>query len=74
MIKLRFLVLLGLLLAWTSLGAAQFAHTYHRQIVDAGGPSRFPSQLMVNRASRAMLVRSTNLGNWMAPEAYMWAV
>ncbi len=47
-------------------------HTEHKQIVDAGGPSRLPSQLRVSRASKALLVRATNLGNWMVPEGYMW--
>jgi endoglucanase len=58
MIKLRLLLLPLLLLGWTSLGSAQFAHTEHKQIVDAGG--------------KPLLVRATNLGNWMVPEGYMW--
>src|SRR5260370_14246326 len=65
MFKFRLLVLLVLLLAWASQGGAQFAHTEHKQIVDAGGPSGL-------RASKALLVRATNLGNWMVPEGYMW--
>jgi hypothetical protein len=65
MFKCRLLVLLVLLLAWTAQGRAQFAHTEHKQIVDAGGPSGF-------RASKPILIRATNLGNWMVPEGYMW--
>jgi hypothetical protein len=33
-------------------------HTDHSQIVDAAG--------------KPLLIRATNLGNWMAPEVYMW--
>jgi aryl-phospho-beta-D-glucosidase BglC (GH1 family) len=58
MIKFRLLLLLLFLLAWTSLGRAQFAHTEHKQILDAAG--------------KPLLVRATNLGNWMVPEGYMW--
>ena len=50
--------LLLLLLAFTSVGSAQFAHTDHKQIVDAAG--------------KPLLVRATNLGNWLVPEGYMW--
>jgi hypothetical protein len=39
-------------------GSAQFAHTDHKQIVDRGG--------------KPLLIRATNLGNWMVPEGYMW--
>jgi endoglucanase len=56
--KFRLLGLAILVLAWTSQGRAQFAHTEHKQIVDAGG--------------KPLLVRATNLGNWMVPEGYMW--
>src|SRR5258708_26948679 len=65
MFKFRLPVLLVLLLAWSSQGGAQFAHTEHKQIVDGGGPSGI-------RASKPLLVRATNLGNWMVPEGYMW--
>src|SRR5260370_31691381 len=58
MINFRLLGMVLLLLAWTSLGKAQFAHTEHKQIVDAAG--------------KPLLVRATNLGNWMVPEGYMW--
>src|SRR5438874_10746827 len=47
-----------LLLALISQGSAQFAHTDHKQIVDAAG--------------KPLLLRSTNLGNWLVPEGYMW--
>jgi hypothetical protein len=47
-----------ILLGWTAQASAQFAHTEHKQIVDAAG--------------KALLVRATNLGNWMVPEGYMW--
>src|SRR6516164_1388499 len=50
--------LLLLLLAFTSVGSAQFAHTDHKQIVDAAG--------------KPLLLRATNLGNWLVPEGYMW--
>src|SRR5712691_7707069 len=58
MIKFRLLLLPLLLLAWTSQGSGQFAHTDHKQIVDAAG--------------KPLLLRATNLGNWMVPEGYMW--
>jgi hypothetical protein len=58
MIKFRLLLLMLLVLTWTSEGRAQFAHTEHKQIVDAAG--------------KPLLVRATNLGNWMVPEGYMW--
>jgi len=38
--------------------SAQFAHTDHKQIVDAAG--------------KPLLIRATNLGNWLVPEGYMW--
>lgn len=47
-----------LLLALTSQGNAQFAHTDHKQIVDAAG--------------KPLLLRAINLGNWLVPEGYMW--
>src|SRR2546422_479861 len=58
MTKFRLLVVALLLLAWTARGNAQFLHTGHKQIVDG--------------ASKPLLVRATNLGNWMVPEGYMW--
>jgi aryl-phospho-beta-D-glucosidase BglC (GH1 family) len=58
MVKLRLLRLPLLLLALISPGSAQFAHTEHKQIVDAAG--------------KPLLVRATNLGNWLVPEGYMW--
>jgi hypothetical protein len=58
MFKFRLLRLTLLLLVWTSQGSAQFAHTDHKQIVDATG--------------KPLLLRATNLGNWMVPEGYMW--
>jgi endoglucanase len=58
MFKFRVLVLPLLLLAWTARGTAQFAHTGHKQIVDAAG--------------KPLLIRATNLGNWLVPEGYMW--
>ena len=51
-------LLLFVLLAFTSLASAQFAHTEHQQIVDGAG--------------QQLLIRATNLGNWMVPEGYMW--
>ena len=58
MARFKVLQLLLLLLALVSLGSAQFAHTDRKQIVDAAG--------------RPLLVRATNLGNWLVPEGYMW--
>ena len=58
MFKLRVFRLPLLLLALISQAAAQFAHTDHKQIVDAAG--------------RPLLLRATNLGNWLVPEGYMW--
>jgi endoglucanase len=37
---------------------AQFAHTKGKEIVDGAG--------------RPLLLRGTNLGNWLVPEGYMW--
>src|SRR5439155_2911822 len=47
-----------LLLALISQGSAQFAHTDHQQIDDPAG--------------KPLLLRATNLGNWLVPEGYMW--
>jgi endoglucanase len=58
MFRFRLLLFAFLLLAWTDRGNAQFAHTERKEIVDATG--------------RPLLVRATNLGNWMVPEGYMW--
>jgi endoglucanase len=58
MFKFRFLQLALLLLASTSQGNAQFAHTDHKQIADGAG--------------KPLLLRATNLGNWLVPEGYMW--
>src|SRR5260370_39700994 len=58
MFKVRLLVLLVLLLAWSSQGGAQFAHTEHKQIVAAGGPSRI-------RASTPRPGRATKPGHWL---------
>lgn len=58
MLKCRVLLLLLPLLALTPQGSAQFAHTDHKQIVDAAG--------------KPLLTRAINLGNWMVPEGYMW--
>jgi hypothetical protein len=58
MIKFRIPQLTLLLLALTSQASAQFAHTNHKQIVDSTG--------------KPLLLRATNLGNWLVPEGYMW--
>ena len=58
MVRLRLLRLPVLLLALISTGSAQFAHTDHKQIVDSSG--------------KPLLIRATNLGNWLVPEGYMW--
>jgi endoglucanase len=58
MFKFRLLPLALLLLTLTSQGSAQFARTDSKQIVDAAG--------------KPLLVRATNLGNWLVPEGYMW--
>jgi Cellulase (glycosyl hydrolase family 5) len=56
--KFRLVRLLLLFLVFASQANAQFAHTDHKQIVDAAG--------------KPLLIRSTNLGNWLVPEGYMW--
>jgi hypothetical protein len=58
MLKFRLPQLLLLFLAFIPQGSAQFAHTDHKQIVDASG--------------KPLLLRATNLGNWLVPEGYMW--
>src|SRR5690349_24738881 len=58
MSKLRLLQLPLLFLALTGQASAQFAHTDHKQIVDAAG--------------KPLLIHATNLGNWLVPEGYMW--
>jgi hypothetical protein len=58
MFKFKLLQLPFLLLALISQGSAQFAHTDHKQIVDAAG--------------KPLFLRATNLGNWLVPEGYMW--
>ncbi len=58
MFKFSRLQLPLLILALISQGSAQFAHTDHKQIVDAAG--------------KPLLLRATNLGNWLVPEGYMW--
>ena len=58
MSKFRILTLLFVLLGLASNASAQFAHTAHKQIVDAAG--------------KPLLIRATNLGNWLVPEGYMW--
>jgi hypothetical protein len=58
MVIFRLLQLPILLLALISPGSTQFAHTDHKQIVDAAG--------------KPLLLRATNLGNWLVPEGYMW--
>jgi hypothetical protein len=54
----RPILLALLLLTLISSAAAQFAHTDHQQIIDASG--------------KPVLIRATNLGNWLVPEGYMW--
>src|SRR5256886_12380111 len=58
MFNFRLLQLPLLLLFLISQATAQFAHTDHKQIVDAAG--------------KPLFLRSTNLGNWLVPEGYMW--
>ena len=58
MSKFRILTLLFVLLGLASNASAQFAHTAHKQIVDAAG--------------KPLVIRGTNLGNWLVPEGYMW--
>ncbi len=58
MLNYRILPLLFVLLVLTSQASAQFAHTDHQQIVDSAG--------------KPLLLRATNLGNWLVPEGYMW--
>jgi hypothetical protein len=56
--KFRPVRLLLLFLVFASQVNAQFAHSDHKQIIDAVG--------------KPLLIRSTNLGNWLVPEGYMW--
>ena len=56
--KFRLLRLPLLFLALTFQASAQFAHTDHQQLVDSAG--------------KPLLLRATNLGNWLVPEGYMW--
>jgi len=58
MLKFRVLALLSVLLVFAFRANAQFAHTDHKQIVDGSG--------------KPLLIRATNLGNWLVPEGYMW--
>src|SRR5258707_4206219 len=58
MSKCKLLSLPLFLLASITSASAQFAHTDHKQIVDAAG--------------KPLLLRAINLGNWMVPEGYMW--
>jgi endoglucanase len=58
MSRFRLLSLLFVLLVLASHASAQFAHTDHKQIVDAAG--------------KPLVIRATNLGNWLVPEGYMW--
>jgi hypothetical protein len=58
MLKVRLPYFLLLLLVLVPQASAQFVHTDHKQIVDAAG--------------KPLLVRATNLGNWLVPEGYMW--
>ena len=58
MLKFKLLQLPLFFLVLISQASAQFAHTDHKQIVDAGG--------------KPLLLRATNLGNWLVPEGYMW--
>ena len=58
MLKFRVLTLLSVALVLASHANAQFAHTDHKQIVDGSG--------------KPLLIRATNLGNWLVPEGYMW--
>src|SRR6266436_2742520 len=58
MSKCKLLYLPLFLLASITSASAQFAHTDHKQIVDAAG--------------KPLLLRAINLGNWLVPEGYMW--
>jgi len=58
MLKFRFVQLALVFLVFVPLASGQFAHTDHKQIVDAAG--------------KPLLIRATNLGNWLVPEGYMW--
>jgi endoglucanase len=58
MVKLRLVQFALLFVVFVSRTNAQFAHTDHKQIVDAAG--------------KPLLIRATNLGNWLVPEGYMW--
>jgi endoglucanase len=49
---------LGTLLSVSSAAQTKFVHTSGKEIVDGNG--------------KPLLLRGTNLGNWMVPEGYMW--
>jgi hypothetical protein len=56
--KSKLLILLAFLLFLSCTMSAQFARTDHKQIV--------------NEAGKPLVIRATNLGNWLVPEGYMW--
>jgi aryl-phospho-beta-D-glucosidase BglC (GH1 family) len=58
MFKFRVLQFPLLCLVLISQASAQLAHTDHQQIVDGAG--------------KPLLLRATNLGNWLVREGYMW--
>src|SRR5258708_20301152 len=55
--RLIFFTLLACFLVSTAT-QAQFAHAQGKEIVDGAG--------------KPLLLRGTNLGNWLVPEGYMW--
>jgi endoglucanase len=55
--RLIFATFLAVFIA-SSVAHAQFVHTEGKEIVDATG--------------KPLLLRGTNLGNWLVPEGYMW--
>jgi len=56
MVKFRLLLISLLVLAVIPAASGQFAHTDHKQIVDATG--------------KPLLTRATNIGNCLVPEGY----
>lgn len=58
MTKSKVVRLLAFFFLLSSVAFGQFVHQNHKQLVDGAG--------------KPLLIRATNLGNWMVPEGYMW--
>lgn len=56
--KQQLILRLAVVFPLNSIAFGQFVHTEHQHLVDGSG--------------KPLLIRAINLGNWMAPEGYMW--